>query len=357
MDKKLVFGLVFFGIIAFVGAFFWFFWVENEATTPAARTTIQGSGVTGGLAGESRKPSIHAGDITEITSQGALNIHSTVQSLVGIMAEKPVFKGFATEVPEQNNDFLDKNAPPLPDPDALSFASPKKQLTEADVFNRVWTSDYRNYVETIEKLMIQDGFVKGPSALNTDQDMYDSMERILNYALKKGWVAEKDSESLRKGIREVLPALIEEEKQGFLSGNEQTKALPKDQNLTLQKKSQKDAVSDLLDGLKYVFMASPAHASEDYTPSWNTSPDCYKDLNALNPVPGVNLWAFCCNCGLYCSYGCVFIYDCGPYSTSCNVPLGCLNLVCQSWPNAVWDAWWYFGSPPGNIPTGICGCG
>ncbi|MBI2637530.1 MAG: hypothetical protein HYW88_01390 [Candidatus Sungbacteria bacterium] len=348
MDKKLVFSLVFLGTIAIGGASFWFFGGETLVQTPKKdeNTSIQ-------------VPSMQKKDITKITALGARELHSAVESIIGTAAERPGINEFLSQNPESEDYFLDPNAPPLPGPNDISLGFKKKNITETELFNRIWPPDYINGIRSVEKLMIQDGFITTPSPLATDEDIYGSMERMLDYAIKKSWIAEKDTIGLRKGIREVLPALIEEEKQGFLSGFEQTIALPKDQRIVYDTLNKKKTISELFDGLKHVLlMAHPAKAVTDVPIGWFTSPDCYKDLNPYYGVPGVNLWDFCCNCGLrYVGVAVVYIDNCGPFSTACDIPLGCLNLVCAAWPNAVWDAWWYASNPPGNVPTGICGCG
>lgn len=57
--------------------------------------------------------------------------------------------------------------------------------------------------------------------------------------------------------------------------------------------------------------------------------DCYAEAGP-NPIPGSNLWAPCCDCGI-------------PVKGFC-IPIGCLNLLCR-YGNAIWDP-----------ATGICGC-
>lgn len=79
---------------------------------------------------------------------------------------------------------------------------------------------------------------------------------------------------------------------------------------------------------------------------WYTIPDCYKDDNPFSMVPGYTNIALCCNCGYHCSDGCAYFQDCGFQSIACNVPLGCLNLECKFYQNAIWSSL-----------TGICGCG
>lgn len=76
-------------------------------------------------------------------------------------------------------------------------------------------------------------------------------------------------------------------------------------------------------------------------------PFCYKDLAPGNPVVGFSSPNYCCNCGQFCNvHGCNFVYDCGIGGAACTIQLGCLNSVCRSFPNALWDP-----------ATTMCGCG
>jgi|GEM_PF-5659446 len=79
---------------------------------------------------------------------------------------------------------------------------------------------------------------------------------------------------------------------------------------------------------------------------WETTDSCYKDDAPESDAVGYNLISSCCNCGYFCSEGCEYFDDCGTQSAECNVPLGCLNLDCKGYLNAIWDS-----------KTFMCGCG
>lgn len=71
--------------------------------------------------------------------------------------------------------------------------------------------------------------------------------------------------------------------------------------------------------------------------------DCYREGSSMGS--GYNTWAMCCNCGLYCStYGCTYVQDCS--QSSCNINLGCKNLMCSGNRPMIWDS-----------ASGMCGCG
>ncbi len=220
--------------------------------------------------------------------------------------------------------------------------TPVPTISDTEVFNKLWPQEYRLSLRPIEDQMVKEGFIteekKNPMA--DDKNMFAFYRTMLDYAKSKGWVKEDRYQSLRHGIDEVFPSIIRQERANLKRTGVTGEVLPKDQKLSAKKPFSQTA-NDILDGLRYVFsFAEPANAA------WFRDVDCYKDDNPLYPIPGPNLWAFCCNCGMLCTYYCVFLEDCGPEGAYCNRPLGCLNLACRAWPNAIWDPL-----------TGVCGCG
>jgi hypothetical protein len=76
-------------------------------------------------------------------------------------------------------------------------------------------------------------------------------------------------------------------------------------------------------------------------------PYCYKGTGPA--VPGVKLFSPFCNAGVYYAPNAViFVPDCGT-QYGCEEPLGCLNSVCATYPNAIWDS--------RTNGTNACGCG
>lgn len=230
------------------------------------------------------------------------------------------------------------------------------KLSGEEVFDRLWPPSYREGLKKVENLLVSEGYLADSdrSPLDTDAEVYKTLNRMFGFARLKGVVDEKDVASLDRGLNELLPQIVKRERKALEGGavGIGDSIVPGAQRL-IYKKDSHLLISDLLDGLKYVFVvAKPAMASNDWTPSWNTKPDCYKDLNPVNPVYGFNGWVYCCNCGWkYVGVSVVFVEDCGPFSAACDIPDGCLNLICAAYPNAVWDQ---FTNPLG---TGICGCG
>lgn len=231
-------------------------------------------------------------------------------------------------------------------------------LSEEQVFDTIWPESYRNALITLQDLMIKDGFIletEKKTHITSDDDVYATLLSIASYAVKQGWTESANFNQLKAGIQELERVVARERTNLRMTGKVSADVLlPGGQRIDKTPHIKQDFFSMIIDGLKYSLITGEAHAQIPGAPGWHTIPDCYKDL-APNPSPGVSLWAFCCNCGLLCTpSGCVRVRDCGPGGLlpACNVPLGCLNLMCFPFPNAVWDAFW--NPPPG---TGICGCG
>lgn len=258
---------------------------------------------------------------------------------------------------------------PLPvDADEQNAASRPQQLqnttqegpqsmTDEQIFDRLWPPVYREALQGLETHMVDQGFIKEEEkhlSITSDADMYSILLKIIDYMESRGWTTSEDATKLREGLMVHLPKQIEAERTNLRKNGVKTGILlPRDQHITSQDST--SLALDIIDGLKYVFSAPEAQAQFGLGVGWYTAPDCYKNLAEFNPVPGFNSLAFCCNCGLSCvpPLACVFVLDCGPFSTLCTIPLGCLNLNCKLWPNAIWDG------PPGAVPpyTFTCGCG
>ncbi len=228
-------------------------------------------------------------------------------------------------------------------------------MSDSEIFEKMWPKGYRTELRKMEEIMMQDGFVKQneQSPMASDEDMFDFYKTTLNYARHKQWVSKENYTNLLRGLTEILPEILGREKASLRRGGRDTSSiiLPGGQRLTHD--TSDTLVDSIIEGLSYVFsFAEPANAA------WFRDIDCYKDDIPFYPIPGPNLWSFCCNCGMHFQMvgtKCVPHYDrdCGADMSHCNFdacapgrPLGCLNLACGVWPNAIW-------SPL----TGICGCG
>lgn len=217
-----------------------------------------------------------------------------------------------------------------------------QKMSDSEIFDKMWPKEYREGLRDLEDTMIKDGFIKPEhkSRMASDGDMFAFYKTTLEYARSKLWVSEKEYKNLLHGVTVVLPEIVGREKAGLRLQKNSKAPIPGRQRVVGGAGTV--LMRDILDGLFYVFsFAEPANAA------WFRDIDCYKDDIPIYPIPGPNLWSFCCNCGLLCTpKGCIFFDDCGPEGAFCNKPLGCLNLACRVWPNAIW-------SPI----TGSCGCG
>src|SRR3989344_5403807 len=202
-------------------------------------------------------------------------------------------------------------------------------LSEEQIFDILWPESYRYALVMLQDLMIKDNFIttsEKNTIFATDDQIYAVLFKIAEYAKKQGWVGPADATQLQKGIQE-LERLISMERANLRATGKISSGvlLPGGQRIDKKTLTKQDFFSMVLDRIKYSLTTNSANAEIPGGGNWVTSPDCYKDLAPSNPVPGANLWVFCCNCGLYCvGYYCEFIDDCGPYSTQCNVPLRCL---------------------------------
>jgi len=228
-------------------------------------------------------------------------------------------------------------------------------LTDEEIFNAIWHPDYVQALKMIENQMVQDGVMKDTerSTFSRDEDFYVFLQTTLEYARAKGWLEEEDYQRYQKVWAEDLPQMVKQEREALKKSGRRSGVLPADQRLSLEKPTA-SLLKDVVDGVLYsVLLVRPAYAS------WVRSPDCYKDDDPDYNIPGFNARIFCCNCGIVifvCGETCCeeFVEDCGEQGNECEqrsdcapyIPLGCLNLICGSWPNAIWDP-----------DTGTCGCG
>ena len=231
--------------------------------------------------------------------------------------------------------------------------------TEEDVFRAVWPDDMREGLHIAQDALVREGFFPEHQkrSFNEEQDIYDFYRDILSFLKTNEFIKEEEFTSLHNGLTVELPRIIQEEKArlrfGLKIGALRILSSP------LQSMPAQGAVRQLLTSLVRLFKVQTAHA---LFPGWHTLPSCYKDTNPVWPI-GFNAWAPCCNCGFRfqrVSFACVPVpvFNCGTFNVICDsgiaqgcppgIRLGCLNLTCFGWPNAIWD---------GPIGTGICGCG
>lgn len=336
MNRYVLIGIVIFAIIALI---FWFFWLKPSQKEP-------------------EQPAQFAQSNSYRASYKIYEIESRKQKQTETEPERRTFRFFDTFAPvvAPFKEIIENITPSTKMPAASLSPSTssseaylkgekqqnpplgvrgargvmKNSLTDQQIFDWIWPPTYREDLAAIERLYTQKNYItsRAPTDFNDEQNLYQFLALTLDVSEQKGWITSSDAAILRKGLKETLPLVVERDKNMLRQGLYPVSFLPKDMDIAR---------------LRWVIFANIAQAS----PGWVTSGDCYKDDNPANPIPGPNIWAECCNCGLICTpSGCDFVKDCGPQSIKCDVPLGCLNLACGNFPNAIWDP-----------TTGICGCG
>lgn len=370
-------------VIILVLSFLLYVWFSALGTPEKSSEEVQGLGVAPSYIPPKEK-----------TIFGPRGIEQKIEPKEGTPSFFPSFSDLP-ELLDEGLELFQRNFAPLASPSPI----PKPVLSEEEIFNKIWSPEYRAELKKIETMLIQDGELAGitPTTLpppepseepaeaanaatlnwvipeanetlpSTDEEVFKIYLNILEAARANKLITEEEYQGFKRGINEVLPQLIQAEREALRRGSTTGKTLPGEQ-LLAESQDPKKQTTTLLKGLSFVFnLIEPTNAA------WIRSPDCYKDDDPSYAVPGIWGWTFCCNCGLHFEWTRVrrrwrclphFEDDCGEQQDHCwedacfpPVPFGCLNLVCgpeppviQLWPNAIWD-----GNLP--LPTGICGCG
>lgn len=175
------------------------------------------------------------------------------------------------------------------------------------LFSKIWPDFYIQYLRNMQDVLVQEGiYTEKKYDFALESEIFTFLDDFIAFLLQNNVLTSQDADRLRKGLREDLP-------------------WSQDAELYMRERAQR-----ILKFIFAFFAGNEAYAQFSFP--FSPGGDCYKDLAPLNPVPGVNLWAPCCDCEVD--------FGAGP------VPIGCLNAVCAAWPNAIWDP-----------ATGICGCG
>lgn len=339
MPKKTLFALALFGTLAALGLVYISFFSRPSPGVLSDTIVDVGNGApraAQSLPLKSPTGQDAAADIKERVVGGYAALPGNVQSLVSrfnssLQAYIPSFQpssGVGRAVAKKDTERPRAQFSPV--------------ISEEELFNLMWPEEYRASLREIERVMIQEGFRASTSPriiLSKDAEIYAFLEEIVNFALAKSWITQAQATNLRGGIRSVLPETIEKEKAVLRRGV--SIDAPPDSSGGTTRIATEDAAnffSNLRDLLSFVKSAAASYSPGEVV--------CFKDDAPYDVRPGYNFWSLCCNCGLQCGNYCTYIQNCGQYSGACNVPLGCLNLICYSWENAIWDPL-----------TGICGCG
>jgi len=251
------------------------------------------------------------------------------------------------EVPEKEHSSIPATTDSSPD------KTPERSPEEIEelVFDRLWPPTYRDSLYNVQLLMKNEGFIDekdiNPNPA-TDEEISVILRQLVAYAAERGFITEEQKEVYIYHITTTLKDDVTRERQSYEREFKSVSVMLGGQKFLISTENTHDLVRDILDAVAFVLIPQEARASwVTGGSSFGLGGDCYKDDAPFFTVPGFNSVIGCCNCGLNCTgFVCVSVPDCGPHSMGCTIPLGCLNLQCGAWPNAIWDP-----------QTGICGCG
>lgn len=245
-------------------------------------------------------------------------------------------KQFATETVTrevQNNGLTTTDFTILP---KNSDTEEQKTLpTEEEIFAFVNPPIILNTLREQQEIMIEQGLLRGNqrSTLNSNEEIIKYFTNIAEIYIQFAAVTPEKAKDIRRAVKEDLPKIMESERQRYLNTKEQANDSFLEKFYTLKERLQPQPTMSTFVSL-FVPVADAA---------WVSFPLCYK---AEGPEgPGYAAISTCCNCGAIPPVP-VIVPDCGPEGASCSLPLGCLNLICKSSKNAIWD--------PVSL---ICGCG
>ncbi len=211
-----------------------------------------------------------------------------------------------------------------PAPAAASpFTSPSPApVDESTIFNKLWPDYYRASLADTRDFLVSRDYLSENSnySLDTEASIWTFLNDYTTAYRNIASLSDSEYAELKNNLS-AAPALKDAQRQEIIG----------DLSFSFQ---------HLLTNL---FSAPIARAS------WVSSAGgglCYRDDAPGNLAVGPSSPAVSCNSGLWCSHGCSFRADCGPYAGSCNVQLGCLNQTCRGFANALYDP-----------STSMCGCG
>jgi hypothetical protein len=218
------------------------------------------------------------------------------------------FAGTAVIKKQNNAPILDNPAERAGMGVSGSIMPIERPLTADDpFFSAIWPNFYLEYLKNMQQLLVNEGFyAEKRYEFTAENEIFSFLDDFLAFLIDKGVIAVADAERLQTGLHEDLP---------------------QSQDSELEAMSKQAKARSFFGELAALFSVNEAFA-QLLPGGIIPGGDCYKDLSPNYPVPGVNLWAPCCDCELS------------------GIPVGCLYGVCVGWPNAIWDQ-----------ETGICGCG
>ena len=206
---------------------------------------------------------------------------------------------------------------------------PVFMMSDEDYFGKAYPEMYRAILDSLQDFLVDKNFITSGQKIvfKTEEDTYVLFLRIADYAFFKGYIQESMLDNYKKGIEEL-------------------KKLNVGDRVFVEKRLLGKNIDDLLARAKNIILNLVGTEKAQAFVWVSIGVECYKSAGLGGPL-GYNSWAECCNCGEFCSNaGCQYYQDCGYMGASCNVPMGCLNMICGWMSAAIWDP-----------ITGICGCG
>src|SRR3989338_1045412 len=204
---------------------------------------------------------------------------------------------------------------------------------------------YREKLADVEKALVKVGYIREEEKVanfelveNIQRQQRRFIEFMASQPNDKYYSVPGNKERALRSIDIDIPQVVEARREYFRS---------------LSQEEQKRVLAGFSPTRENIFSRAlslfyPATANAQIYGIWDSYAFCYKSLGPGGRVPGFAIYWYSCNSGLFCSYGCAYEYDCAPFGASCNVPLGCLNLICEAFLHSI-----------ANIPVGQyeCGCG
>jgi len=214
-----------------------------------------------------------------------------------------------------------------------------RKLSDEEYFTLFYGEPYAEYVNMLQQTMLDEGYLSENEMVDieTEQDTYPIFIKFADFMISKGYADEEIRQSVESGVKSLIE-LNRNERPFMERGIIEEKIM--------NEISAKSSSGNFLDRTISFFISIARAVGEV------TMPYCYRpsppgmDCKGNIKPAGFNGWAYCCNCGLFCSYGCKYVADCS--KETCNVQMGCLNAVCPR-SAAIWDGFTTGG-------TGICGC-
>lgn len=311
MNRLTAIGIV---ILAITATLIWFLWPPSEQkepeTGPPDRMVIR-AGPRIVQTPQSYEPARRSGGIESRKNQPERHSFRFFDTFAPLVKPFDDLLSFETKTPTE-----DMNASPISDArsptsntlkeNTISIQTP---LPASDpVFKKLYPDYYLDALKVLHRIMVNDRFFPDTAFSIPDEDaLFAFLGATIDYAETKTFITSVDAKRFREALHGETRELLRQERHSFLK-----------------------QLFDYFD-MSYAFASIVT--------------ECYSDPYPFNVIPGVNVpFDFCCNCGLICPPvgPPVFVPDCSV--KSCDVPLGCLNLICPNG-NAIWDPM-----------TGICGC-